>query len=82
MRSVRRFISLKKSPARFARRGKKLFLREGGENDFFEIYIPLKYSQNFMNIRDPNIRRYIREYMRKICKNGKVKDLCVTKFYK
>ena len=41
-RSARRFITLKKSPARFARRGKKLFLREGGENDFFGIYIPLE----------------------------------------
>ena len=41
-RSARRFITLKKSPARFARRGKKLFLREGGKNDFFGIYIPLE----------------------------------------
>ena len=34
--------TLKNLPARSARRGKKLFLREGGENDFFGIYIPLE----------------------------------------
>ena len=40
-RSARRFITLKKSPARFVRRGKKLFLREGGGKLFFwNVYTP------------------------------------------